>query len=840
MPDPNAGARVVRSMPELVRHVAQEIKRRQVHPSRCVVLLPNPELAQHARSVWCAAGQPGFVPHFETALQCANRLGAIAPAAGDLSFDTALDMLGARPLLEAAGLGSRQELVAMLLERAHLLGRVAAAAGPMGRASWAAMARAGLVVDTEMESAALDSALTRIAIEWCAASVHATDVLFLDHPDCPWDMLVLLEGVNWDPLPSAVGRRWADRCLWLRWQAKISSSLPRIGAALDGEDEAELASAVTLEHLGAGRGPVALVANDRLLTRRVAAHLSLRGVALRDETGWKLSTTRVAAWLMAGLQACAWDASSDQVLEWLKASPAIPASKVRACELTLRQEGEPRWHAFMARQQASGSPLASWLAELEVLCQGMRGSRPLVAWLEDLERFLDACGLWHALLDDSAGEQLIQALRLNDYGREQLAGQPLARKPLSAADFVSWVDAVLEAGRFLPDAPESAQVVVLPLVGLMGREFDVVVMPGCDASHLSASPPPDGPWGARQRESLGLPSRAELEARQRQGWIHALTAGHCDLLWHGKEPDDRPVPPSPLLRALQFEGGYVALPDPRPWQELMVHSTDQPRPAAAMLRVTSLSASAYEDLRRCPYRFFALRQLGLSEREEIDQEPGKREFGTWLHEVLSRFHEALPQGLDQPSRRHLLDVAARQTTIDQHLDEALFLPFLAVWPNIRDAYLSWLDHRELQGLRFKSAELKIKRPLGDLELRGTIDRVDEKPDGGLVLLDYKTEREEKVRKRVADPGEDTQLAFYAALLEGEQPEACYLAIGERGEVKPIVQGRIHWARDALLKGVADDMRRIHAGAPMPALGEGASCEHCPARGLCRKDFWEAA
>lgn len=838
MPERNASTRVVGSMPELARHVAQEINRRQVHPSRCVVLVPNPELAQHARKVWCAEGHAGFVPHFETALQCASRLGASLPEAGDLSFDMALDMLAARPLLEATGLGSRPELLTMMLERAHLLGRVAAAAGPVGRAAWAAMARSGLVGDSELEPTALDGALTRIAIEWCAASVHATDILFLDHPSCPWDMLILLEGVNWDPLPSALARRWADRCLRLMWQSTVSSSLPRIGAALDGEDEAEWAAAVTLEHLVAGRGPVALVANDRLLTRRVAAQLSLRGIALRDETGWKLSTTRVASWLMASLQACAWDASSDQVVEWLKASPAIDAAKVRTCELTLRQEGEPRWQAFLARQQAAGSPLASWLTELEALCHGMRGSRPLVAWLEALERFLNDCGLWQALLDDSAGQQLIQALRLHSYGRDEVAGQPLARKRLDAAAFVSWVDAVLEAGRFLPDAPESAQVVVLPLAGLMGREFDVVVMPGCDASHLSASPPPDGPWGPRQREALGLPSRAELEARQRLGWSHALAATHCDLLWHEKEADNQPVPLSPMLRALQFEGGCAALPDPRPSQELMANPTGQPRPVAGALRVTSLSASAYEDLRRCPYRFFALRQLGLSEREEIDQEPGKREFGTWLHEVLRRFHETLPQGGDQLSRQHLLDAVAAQTTISQHLDEALFLPFLAVWPNIRDAYLFWLANREAQGLRFKSAELHIKRPLGDLELRGTIDRVDEKPDGGLVLLDYKTEREEKVRKRVTDPGEDTQLAFYAALLQDDQPEACYLAIGERGEVKPFVQRQIRWAREALLVGIANDVHRIHAGAPMPALGEGASCEHCAARGLCRKDFWE--
>jgi ATP-dependent helicase/nuclease subunit B len=45
------------------------------------------------------------------------------------------------------------------------------------------------------------------------------------------------------------------------------------------------------------------------------------------------------------------------------------------------------------------------------------------------------------------------------------------------------------------------------------------------------------------------------------------------------------------------------------------------------------------------------------------------------------------------------------------------------------------------------------------------------------------------------------------------------------------------ARDALVHGIVSDLRRIGDGAALPALGEGAVCEHCAARGLCRKDFW---
>jgi len=48
------------------------------------------------------------------------------------------------------------------------------------------------------------------------------------------------------------------------------------------------------------------------------------------------------------------------------------------------------------------------------------------------------------------------------------------------------------------------------------------------------------------------------------------------------------------------------------------------------------------------------------------------------------------------------------------------------------------------------------------------------------------------------------------------------------------------SRAALLHGIEDDMARIAAGAALPALGEGAACDYCAARGMCRKDFWAVA
>ena len=102
---------------------------------------------------------------------------------------------------------------------------------------------------------------------------------------------------------------------------------------------------------------------------------------------------------------------------------------------------------------------------------------------------------------------------------------------------------------------------------------------------------------------------------------------------------------------------------------------------------------------------------------------------------------------------------------------------------------------------------------------------------------HKTEGLAGTQARVKLPFEDTQLAFYAALLQDDSLRAAYVNVGERGETKFIEQPQVLAARDALVQGVQDDLRRIGEGAPLQALGEGQACAYCAARGLCRKDFW---
>jgi ATP-dependent helicase/nuclease subunit B len=171
------------------------------------------------------------------------------------------------------------------------------------------------------------------------------------------------------------------------------------------------------------------------------------------------------------------------------------------------------------------------------------------------------------------------------------------------------------------------------------------------------------------------------------------------------------------------------------------------------------------------------------------------------------------------------------------LSASEFLPFAACWPRVRCGYLAWLAAHEASGAAFFEAEAWREVPLGALALIGKIDRIDRLADGSSLVIDYKTEAPGVTAKRIKAALEDTQLAFYAALLTDDTLAAAYVNVGEKDGSKSYPQLDIVGLRDQLLEGIASDMARIAAGETMAALGEGKACEFCDARGLCRKDFW---
>lgn len=829
-------------------------------------MVPYAQLMDVGRRAWATSHPNGFSPRFESSRNWASTLQPFAPGPGDLGTDMARDSLVATALIDRVAparsdAALRAAMVSRLVESARQLAPLAAAIPPAQRLAWAESRRQALA--TGLQALQFEGLLASLALTWASTSSYPTDVLWGEAaaPGSDADLLVVVRGFQEEPFSDALASHWGQRALVLPLhEASNVCAAVRVHACGDAEDEAQRAAACVIARVNAGRTPVALVANDRLLTRRVSAMLLGAGVTVRDETGWRLSTTHAAAVLMSVLRAADRRTSMDDVLDFLKQTRHWPDATVQSLEQLSRELGISRWKAALGNRL-----LAPALPEgLAPLLEGLQAGRPLSNWLGDLAGVLRAVGQWDALMSDPAGQQMLRVLRLEEGAAHELAGlaeafdAPGTRSRggvrLSLPAFTAWVREVLEGASFTPPSVGDAAVVVLPMPQLLGRVFAATVVPGCDEVHLSPSPEPPGDWTAAQRALLGLPSREALAQAAVAAWQAALALPELDLLWRTQERGEL-VLPSAWVQALAVPPAA----DPRERRPLVERVPPRPAPSASDVLPESLSASAYQDLRDCPYRFFALRQLRLAEAAELEAEPDQRDMGNWLHAVLRAFHEQ--RGDARPGRdsdRATLDHLAEETAVAMGLqtDEggAGFLPYQAVWPALREGYLDWLAGFEATdgraGPRFVEAEAERRASAGPWALFGKLDRVDhqDSPEGPIpFVIDYKTESREKTQARVKQPLEDTQLAFYAALLPDENLRAAYLSITDRrGDsardppTRLIEQPEVLVARERLREGLAHDLARVVAGAPMPALGEGQVCEHCAARGLCRKDLWEAA
>jgi len=905
---------------QICQQVHAKSQAQGVHLSRCVVLLPFVQLLQVARYFWSLTYPDGFVPQFQTTQTWAQQFGSFQPASHEISFDTARDILMATQMLEQSGLLNKDStnsdsrwrkkpadvLAPRLLDAVYQLSAAFAATHPDKRLALADQLRAqqsgGVADSMSHDWLRLENGLAQVAIAWSASSRYASDVLF-DIPlvKTKTDMLMLLPGVHRDALAHQLIE------IWQQSSPDFASLLPSLRTAQLGQinvyqaqtvlDEAECAAACVLRHLREGRMPVALVANDRALTRRVHAMLLAQNIRIKDESGWKLSTTRAAATLMSSLAACASRASADQVLDWLKNSAFIAPKELEQLEKKMRRTGMARWQdwvqlqstgAFNGDQSHDDATVYTNTQGIEALRVRMQGRHQLSTWLQKFRQLLQSCKLWDGLCADQAGEQILEALHLKEAAAQDFTRLEQARTRFGVADFEKWVRLALESCSFIPayNADEGqAQVMILPLSQLLARPFAAAVIPGCDEVRVQAAPALNGPFTQAQKQMLGLPTPDEQTVEARKAWQVALATPVCDVLWRSQELSDEPLQLSSMVQSALLKTNFTShhtLLEKQSTENTSINNTliqntsietlfeqralypmpsRKPQPHGAALAPTRLSSSAYEKLRDCPYQYFALHMLGLAEEDELVDDIGKRDFGSWLHNVLHRFHCSLKNMKNQPVDSELtaytamLNIAAEEATQDSKLPPDAFLPWASVWPKLRDGYLQWLLGHQASGFQFVESEKACQRQLGGTSLQGRIDRLDSidsinrvdcdnasietahKPR--LMLIDYKTENDKKTKKRVEVPLEDTQLAFYGALLDSNQLRAAYVNVGER-ETKLIEQKQIVKIRDALLNGILQDMQRIASGAALPALGEGTACDYCGARGLCRKDFWSDA
>ena len=630
----------------------------------------------------------------------------------------------------------------------------------------------------------------------------------------------------------------------------MQSGAPHFFAATSLEQEACAAAMQVRLWLNEGRCDIAIVAQDRVVARRLRALLERAEVLVADETGWTLATLSVSTVLERWLTALQSDFYHHDLLDLLK-SPFIFAdmsaserkSAVYQLEQLLRKQGVvaglDKFTTLIEHETALHRPLARLRQAAALLEQGRK--KTLSQWLAALRDSLQVLGIDSGLQQDDAGQQLLHALETWQQELARDAGR------YAFSEWRRWLAQQLDTQTFR-DRSIDSPVRLTHLAATRWRSFDAVLLLGCDADHLPGAADGGRWFNDAVRGNLNLPTRATHAAQQRDDLRALLAMNGTVLVTWQKDHNGEARLLSPYLQILRDEQehahadalaerelhGYLATEDAR---HVALPQSARAMPSVAAADVPgSVSISAYNSLVACPYQFHARHILRLNELDEVQEAIEKRDYGERVHGILQRFHERYAQvsGHDAAEMDAVLRRISEEVFADLLAQDFAARAWLARWYKSLPAYLEWQTKREAEGWRYAEAETQFDWPLEGVRLRGRIDRLDVRGDEKCVL-DYKTQSEAVLRNKLKEPGEDVQLACYAYAYEAA--DAAFVSI-ENGKVRSVAPQQ-NAAQLAQLN--AERLERVMAalrnGTGLPANGIDAVCGYCEVRGVCRKGEW---
>lgn len=612
------------------------------------------------------------------------------------------------------------------------------------------------------------------------------------------------------------------------------------------EDEAQQGAQTVIDWLCEGKESIAIIAQDRVVARRMRALLERAQIYVADETGWKLSTTRTAAAIAALLDVVSTRAETAALLDLLKSPflcPRVPDKSARVMEI---EHALRRFNVLGGWDAALGAlddvPQARELLKL-ISNQAVlfAGRRTLNGWGAVTSQALEALGMRAALEADAAGVQVVNLLDMLVRDCEAVSHS------FSFSEWRAFLSLQLESEPFVAEQTDR-RVVMLQLNGARLRTFDAVLMVGVDADHLPSQTTETLFFANAVRRELGLATRESMQCTQLRDFAEVLIANPEVVLSWQSHRNGEANAVSTWIERLQLtleraSGQSIPVRTTAIAEKRLTSATpEMPAPSASDLLPRRLSASAYNSLVACPYQFFATRMLGLNGLDEISELPEKRDYGDWLHEILKLYHETVrDKSIPMAQREQLLRMLSEQVFGRALEQSAAALGYYVRWQKVIPAYLDWANERESQGWQFVVGEKRFDKVLnwddGQINLYGYIDRIDENSAGERAVLDYKTKALQALRDKLKN-GEDHQLAFYGLLSDMPVSAAHFVALEVTKDKTGDADAKNFAEWQAMLESqIVSTVRQIARGSALRATGIEQVCVYCEMRGLCRKGAW---
>lgn len=253
---------------------------------------------------------------------------------------------------------------------------------------------------------------------------------------------------------------------------------------------------------------------------------------------------------------------------------------------------------------------------------------------------------------------------------------------------------------------------------------------------------------------------------------------------------------------------------------------------------------------RCPFRAFAQYRLRTQALEPARPGLAPASRGSILHKSLEYLFAGIPDQAALCAQDAQGDRRAAEEAVERALNREA-----AAWHHLprrfraleRSRYVDLLCgflalERTRPPFAVRALETEITLSIGELTLRGRIDRIDAVDGHGLVLIDYKTGQVPYLDVD-SDLPKDPQLLVYALAVEEAvcalayvvlQPGGCTYVGAGADAVMPGVRVRTDWADlQARWPGIFAGLAQAFVNGDVRVMpGEGA-CTYCGREVLCR-------
>ena len=219
-----------------------------------------------------------------------------------------------------------------------------------------------------------------------------------------------------------------------------------------------------------------------------------------------------------------------------------------------------------------------------------------------------------------------------------------------------------------------------------------------------------------------------------------------------------------------------------------------------------LSVTAFSDYLKCPFRFYLKHVLKMEEYDASQSELDARAFGSLFHDTIQTLHQnPTLRDSDDPAPLTAFLHHSMEQLAERTYGSRLTIPVAVQMDTLRACLTKAAGIHAAQraaGWRFKEVEIDFpKLPGSDepvtikgVEIRGRIDLIEEHPELGLRILDYKTSS-----KAVTPPAAHLKKGKF----EEDEPEWKFVDI----------QGKTHAWQNLQLPLYANIMS-VHYGKPV--------------------------